>query len=183
MLGACSRPDSGAESAAIEYLQAAADRDAGRVWALVTPESHTRLASLHSTLRQTHDLIVRHYPAAVRQEALVAAGVDLLADVADPEALFVHLFTRAGEPAELGTFEKLSTRIRTVEEGDDGRTAVTTWGGDLVTVAQVGDSWRVALSAADDSRLEKLEAMAERNLARVRADVRAVSARRFGAEK
>ena len=175
----CAAPTEGPGKAAVDYLNAVAERDGEAVWAMLTPETHTRLASLFGTLRKTRSLVLEHYPEASRKEALAASGAGIVADVPDPKGLFLRLFTGAGEAAEKTTMHRFGVRPRRTEPGTDGRTVVTSWGGDAVTVVEIGGAWRVTLNAEDSSRLEKLEATAERNHGRIAKAVQGITSKRF----
>lgn len=175
----CQAPETGPEAVAYDYLHALAARDAIKVYALLTPETRTRLKRLHDQLLETRSLIQRYYPASKRKEAMAATGADVLREADTPEKLFVVLLERAGTRAELHRLQQFGTRPREVARGKNV-TIVTTWGGDQVRLVAIGDGWFVALGEQDASRLEKLEAMAERNLARVRQVVTEARTKRFG---
>lgn len=180
--GGCKQPGDGPEQAAQDYLYALAARDAEAIHPMLTPETRSRLARLHDMLVKTRGLIKAHYPASKRKEAMEATGTSVIDEAETPEALFMVLVARSGDKADLTGLQKAGTRTKDVVEGAE-RTVVTTWGGDNVYLVKVGDRWYVALDPDDDSRLEKLEAMAERNLGRVQNAVKATRKHQFGPRK
>jgi len=182
VLVGCGKPTEGPERVAYDYLNAVAARDAEAVYALLTPETRTRMANLLSTLTRTRDLIVKHYPASKRAVALEAAGVAQLKDAGTPEALFAKLIGLAGAPANMGGIARFAMRPKETLKSENV-TNVRTWGGDNVELVQVADRWHVALSADDHSRLQKIEAMAERNLSRVDKAVDSVKSQKFGSSQ
>ena len=171
VLVGCGKPTEGPERVAYDYLNA-----------LLTPETRTRMANLLSTLTRTRDLIVKHYPASKRAVALEAAGVAQLKDAGTPEALFAKLIGLAGAPANMGGIARFAMRPKETLKSENV-TNVRTWGGDNVELVQVADRWHVALSADDHSRLQKIEAMAERNLSRVDKAVDSVKSQKFGSSQ
>ena len=179
---ACNRPPADAAETAQAWLEATAARDAKAMHALLVPSAQARVQALYNTVNQTRKLIRDNWAPDDIAKAMKSSGLHAFRAATTPELMFEQLVAQAGVASGLTRLQRVGLRAQSSEEVGDAL-RVKTVGGDAVDLIKVGENWRVVMPPADQGRLEKLEAVAERNLAHVQGLVRELSSRRFGANK
>lgn len=179
---ACDRPPTDAAGAAQAWLEASAARDATAMHTLLGPSAKARIQALYNTVNQTRKLIRDNWAPDDIAKAIKGSGLHAFRAATSPELMFEQLVAQAGVSSPLTRLQRLGLRAQGSEEVGDAL-RVKTVGGDTVDLLKVGEHWRVVMPPADQGRLEKLEAVAERNLAHVQSQVRELSSKRFGATK
>ena len=179
VLSSCTQSPTGPEATASKYLESLASRDGDRLMALLDPATRQQIEGLYEQAVNTRELIRQSYPEADRAAAERATGVDLLAGLDSPEALFRSLLEKAGTPSSLGKLQRFGLRAKSSTQ-DDEATVITTWGGDKVRLVPVEGGWAVTLDNEQEARLQALLAVTRANLHRVTREIETHFSRRFG---
>ena len=172
LVSACGLPEgdlTSPEGAYYTWVQARQKGDIDGCWQVMHPEVRGYLERWNQFERDTL-LIVEMpiYPKSHRAAALEIMDVER-ARLPDGKALFAHLLTRdGGQPLEM--LQALGARVSTVDQVDQETVALTTLGGDRVTVKRIDDTWSFSLTDESLQALAQLVEKAEANLARADAN-------------
>ncbi len=176
---ACSLPEGdGVTPAGAHYrwLAAVSSGDGEALWDLLDPAVRADYEAWLVAERLAVGEIRAAYPKEDVAAALAAFDGGKRGDLPDARRLFEA--TRETTPAPaLEGLGVLGARVRSETPSADGR-AVTlrTWGGDdIVVVTHDGGGWHLTLPAAELERLRSAREAAERNLARVRKNLKKLS--------
>ena len=170
----CALPEGSSQSPEGAYYLWVQARQAGDIdgcWNAMHPEVRGYLTRWNEVERETLFIIETIYPKERRPAALEVLEEGGRARLPDGKALFAALLTRdAGQPLE--GLHAFGAGVSESESIDDDTVALTTRGGDKVTVKRIDQEWSVSLDAQALAELERLVAKAEANLARVSANKR-----------
>jgi hypothetical protein len=158
------------------WLAAAARGDGEELWELLDPAVRADYEKWLVSERLAIAEIRAAYPKDDVAPALAAFDGGRRGDLPDAQRLFEATRRPEGAPPLEG-LATLGARVRSEEPSADGRTVtLRTWGGDEVTVvAGEGGQWHLTLPPAEVERLRSAREAAERNLARVRKNLKKLS--------
>jgi len=172
----CSLPEgdpASPDGAYYGWLEVRAEADVAGMWGLLDPAARAEFERWSLVEKLMLNEIRTAYPREDVAAALAAIDGGARGELRDGKALFGKYLTPE-PPARPGGLGAFGARVKGVELSEDGkRASITTYGGDAIELtADDAGRWYLRLPDSEWERLRNARAQAERNLERIRSNLR-----------